>query len=104
MISGRLQVESSGLGASGMVMGAGMAAACLMPTAPMGLIFPPVVLPLWVLTAVYVGIDTYFLHSETSRIGHSAHLGGAIYGAAYYLGYLRKYGGVWSMVRRLARR
>ena len=103
-IVGARGVELSALGASGMVMGAGMSATCLMPKAPVSLMFLPVIMPLWVLMGVYVGIDMYFLGDGTSKIGHDAHLGGALYGAAYYLGYLRKYGGVWWIVRRMFRR
>lgn len=93
----------SALGASGVVMGAGAVATCLMPTAPMNFMFIPVAIPLWMMTLVYAGIDTYYLHSD-SIVGHSAHLGGAIYGVMYYLAYLRNYGGVWQMARRVMRR
>jgi membrane associated rhomboid family serine protease len=81
-----------------------MAATCLMPMAPAGVLFIPVAVPLWVLTSIYFGLDAYYLNNASSRIGHSAHLGGAIYGAMYYFGYLRNYGGVWIMLRRLLRR
>jgi membrane associated rhomboid family serine protease len=103
-IGGARGIEFSALGASGMVMGAGLAATCLMPTAPMALMFLPVAMPLWAIMSIYVGIDMYYLDEGTSKIGHSAHLGGALYGAAYYFGYLRKYGGVWRTVRRMFRR
>lgn len=96
----RMPQMVSGLGASGMVMGAGATAACLMPFAPMQIMFIPINIPLWVLTLGYAALDTYFLHSN-SPIGHAAHLGGAIYGAAFYLAYLRNYGGVWPMARRM---
>lgn len=85
-------------------MGAGAAATCLMPMAPTGILFLPFTVPLYVLMGVYVGIDLYLLGNESSRVGHSAHLGGAVYGAVFYLGYLRNYGGVWGMIRRLFRR
>jgi membrane associated rhomboid family serine protease len=103
-IVGAGRIQFSALGASGMIMGAGLAATCLMPRAPMSLLFPPVTLPLWALMGIYVGIDLYFLGDVKSKIGHDAHIGGAVYGAMYYFGNLRKYGGVWSMVRRLFRR
>ncbi|KAK3715548.1 hypothetical protein LTR37_007036 [Vermiconidia calcicola] len=93
----------SALGASGMVMGAGAAAACLMPFAPIQVFLIPVSIPLWVATLAYVGADTYFLRSETSPIGHAAHLGGSIFGFAYYFAFLRGYGGVWHMLRRRVR-
>lgn len=94
----------SGCGASGMVMGFGMAATCLFPNAPMSLLFPPVTLPMWALMGLYVGLDWYLLGSSSSRIGHSAHLGGAVFGAFYYFSYLRNLGGVWMTVRRMIRR
>lgn len=103
-IIGTGTVQLSALGASGMVMGAGMAATCLLPTAPMSLLFPPVTLPLWMLMSIYVGLDFYFLGDMRSRIGHDAHIGGAVYGAMYYFGNLRKYGGVWHLIRRMFRR
>lgn len=103
-VTGAAGVEYSALGASGMVMGAGLAATCLMPRAPMALLFPPVSMPLWALMGLYVGIDMYMLGDGSSRIGHSAHLGGALYGLMYYLGYLRNHGGVWMIVRRVFKR
>ncbi|KAK5114363.1 hypothetical protein LTR62_002615 [Meristemomyces frigidus] len=92
------RVSEVALGASGLVMGAGAVAACLMPFAPMSLMFIPIPIPLWAITALYAAVDTYFLKSETSRIGHSAHLGGALFGMVYYFGFLRKYGGIWKMM------
>ena len=92
------------MGASGMVMGMSLVATCLWPTAPAGLILIPITFPLWVLTLGYVDVDTYFLKSETSPIGHAAHLGGAAFGAAYYFAYLRGLGGIWQVVVRIVRR
>ena len=103
-IIGTGQVQFSALGASGMVMGAGLVATCLMPRAPISLMLPPITLPLWALMGIYMGIDLYYLGDVQSKIGHDAHIGGALYGALYYFGNLRKYGGVWWMVRRLFRR
>ncbi len=89
---------ASALGPSGVVMAMGAAATCLMPFAPMQIMFIPINIPLWVLTLAYAGIDTYYLHSN-SQIGHAAHLGGAIYGAIYYFAYLRRLGGISHMLR-----
>ena len=91
-----------GLGASGMVMGAGAVATCLRPFTPMNLMFIPIPVPLWVLTLLYVGLDTYYLNGS-DRVGHDAHLGGSIFGALYYLVFLRRAGGVAGMVRRGSR-
>lgn len=97
------QIMSAAQGASGMVMGAAAAATCLMPFAPMNLMFIPIPIPLWIVTSLYAAVDIWYLDSG-SRIGHSAHLGGSIYGVLYYLAYLRGHGGVWKMIaRRLGR-
>ncbi|KAF2166207.1 hypothetical protein M409DRAFT_66698 [Zasmidium cellare ATCC 36951] len=92
-----------GLGASGMVMGLGAAATCLRPSAPMNLMFIPISIPLWAITALYFGVDAYYLNSD-SKVGHSAHLGGAVFGATFYLLALRNRGGIWTMLRRGLRR
>ena len=91
--------SSTGLGASGMVMGVGAAATCLIPRFPMQILFIPVSLPLWSLTLLYAGVDTYSLHSN-SPIGHSAHLGGSIAGLLFYFGFLRRFGGIASTMVR----
>ena len=101
-VSGPQQIPS-GLGASGMVMGVGAAATFLMPFAGMQIFPIPITIPLWMLTALYVGVDTYFLHAN-SPVGHSAHLGGSVFGFLYYFVHLRRYGGVWQMLRRGMRR
>lgn len=87
----------SALGASGTVMGMSMAAACLTPfTRIMLIVFP---MPMWLASALYVGVDLYMLDSSDSRVGHSAHLGGAAFGAAYYVVFLRRFGGISRMLR-----
>lgn len=91
--------QQRALGASGMVMGVASAATCLMPFLPVSLMFIPVGIPLWATTLLFAGVDTYFLNSN-SPFGHAAHLGGAAGGVLYYLVFLRKYGGVLSMIRR----
>ncbi|RMY66777.1 hypothetical protein D0862_15155, partial [Hortaea werneckii] len=79
----------SALGASGMVLGFGAAATCLAPFTSMSVMFLPVPVPLWVLTVVYAAVDTYFLDDARSPVGHSAHLGGTVFGAVFYLGFLK---------------
>lgn len=96
-------VVDSALGASGMVMGAAGVATCLMPFAPMNLMFIPIPIPLWVLTGLYATFDIYFM-KKNDRIGHAAHLGGMAYGVLYYFLNLRRFGGVWQMARRIGRR
>lgn len=92
-------VPSFALGASGMVMGIGTAAAMLRPKTPMAL-FGIIPAPLWALVAGYVAIDSYYLDHPQSRIGHSAHLGGAVFGALYYTLFLRRFGGILGAFRR----
>lgn len=92
-----------GLGASGMVMGLGAAATLLMPFAPMNLMLIPIPIPLWAITAGYFALDSYYLNSD-SKVGHSAHLGGAVFGAVFYFLMLRNKGGIWTMLRRGLRR
>ncbi|KAI7529252.1 hypothetical protein KC331_g15318 [Hortaea werneckii] len=79
---------------SGMVLGFGAAATCLAPFTSMTVMFLPVPVPLWVLTVVYAAVDTYFLDDARSPVGHSAHLGGTVFGAVFYLGFLRRFGGI----------
>ena len=88
------------LGASGLVMGLAGTATCLLPFAPMSFMFIPIPIPLFAMTAVYFGIDAYYLDRGQTNIGHAAHMGGAVFGLAYYFSYLRNYGGLWPMVRR----
>ncbi|CAK3969842.1 Integral membrane protease [Lecanosticta acicola] len=89
----------SGLGASGILCGLGAAATCLAPFQRMILAVIP--MPLFMCTAVFFAVDTYFLNKE-SQVGHAAHLGGSVAGFAYYLAFLRNHGnGVWPMLRRL---
>lgn len=79
-------------------MGVGAVATCLVPFAPMQIMFIPINIPLWVLTIVYAAVDTYYLHSTS--VGHAAHLGGSIFGVCYYFTFLKRFGGVWYMLGR----
>ena len=90
--------QTYGLGASGAVMGVGAASALLVPRAPM-LLFGFVPVPLFVLLVCYVYYDSYYLDDPSSVVGHSAHLSGAVFGAASYLFYLRRFGGVLGRFR-----
>lgn len=75
------RTEKPALGASGMVMGLGAAAAVFNPTQTILLnFFIPV--PIWALVAGYAAFDGYYLNDERSRVGHAGHLGGAIFGLA----------------------
>lgn len=85
-----------GLGASGMVMGVGVAAAMLVPRAQM-LIFGIVPARLWMLLGGYIAWDSFYLSSPQSTVGHAAHLGGAAFGALYYTLFLRRFGGILKL-------
>ena len=72
-----------------------MATTMLAPNMRAGFLFLPVSMPLWVLTGAFFVVDTYFMQKETQTgIGHSAHIGGALWGALYYALAMRKFGGV----------
>ncbi|POS79595.1 hypothetical protein DHEL01_v202018 [Diaporthe helianthi] len=93
--------ESRGLGASGMVEGVMMATVLAQPRWPM-MVFPiPVSVPYWAVMAGFVGYDMYRLYREKmsgqkhvnwmgSYTGYAAHLGGAVFGAAFYFLGLRR--------------
>lgn len=91
------------LGASGAVMGFASAATLLAPFSKMMILPLPVPIPMWLLTSAYFAVDYYYLGAN-DRIGHDAHLGGAVFGVAYYLAALRGYGGISQTVRRLVSR
>ncbi|KAF2500076.1 hypothetical protein BU16DRAFT_522914 [Lophium mytilinum] len=80
-----------GIGASGMVMGLGAAAACLVPMQQMMVVIVPA--PLFVVVAGYFAYDFWYLNQHTGT-AHSGHLGGMAFGLLYYVLSLRKFGGV----------
>jgi membrane associated rhomboid family serine protease len=82
-------VKHVGLGASGVVMGVTGAIACMAPKWKVYL-FGVIPMPLWLFGVGAALYDTYFLGANTG-IGHSAHLGGAAFGVAYYFLRLRKF-------------
>lgn len=96
--------SAAAVGASGVVMGVGAAATCLMPFAPMNLMFIPIRIPLWAMTLAYAAVDIYYLDNASSRVGHAGHLGGSIFGLVYYFAYLRRMGGIWPMLTSRMRR
>lgn len=81
-----------GIGASGVVSGVLTTVTCMIPRLPIRVMFI-LPLPLWVATAGYFFADTYMMTSSVaSPIGHSAHIGGGLFGVAYYLLFLRRFG------------
>lgn len=91
------QPNSVSLGASGMVMGIGAAAACYAPRWPVAILLFPIPMPLWVAVGGYFLYDYYYLKAP-SNIGHAAHLGGFAFGAAY--GLLLRRGGIMRFLGR----
>ncbi len=94
----------SALGASGAVMGIVIVYACFFPDRPMYVfgVFPIAIK--W-LAVLYVGSDLLGLvRGEQDRIGHAAHLGGAVFGLLYWKFDLRIFAeGArfrWSWLRR----
>jgi membrane associated rhomboid family serine protease len=85
------------LGASGAVMGIAAVATCYAPFTPMNFMFIPINIPLWVFTVGYALLDSCYIKSESSHVGHAAHVGGALTGVAYYMLFLRKYGRLLRM-------
>jgi len=85
--------QARALGASGMVMGVGSAAACLMPNARV-LLMAVVPVPLWVLVPAYFLYDAYYLNATDSRVAHAGHIGGSVFGVVYYALVLRRFGGI----------
>ena len=94
--------RTSALGASGSVMGLAAVTTCFYPTVPVNLMFIPIGIPLWVVTAAYFAIDAYRLDSQNTRTAHAGHLGGLAFGVGYYFLALKGLVpfGVWTMIRR----
>ncbi|KAF1920559.1 hypothetical protein BDU57DRAFT_508929 [Ampelomyces quisqualis] len=78
---------ASGLGFSGVVMGITSVAACLTPTAKVA-IYGIIPVPLWGVVLGYAVYDGYYLNTN-DRTAHAGHLGGLVFGIAYYLLKLR---------------
>jgi len=91
------------LGASGAVMGFATVATCLAPLMRMSFILIPIGVPMFLVTGGFVAVDLFYL-GKNDLIGRSAHLGGALFGAVYYLAFLRRFGGISNIGRHLTRR
>lgn len=75
----RKDPEYSAVGASGALSGLLFAIAILAPTSMVSLFFF-IPMPLWLFALLYVGFSLFGMKSGLGRIGHSAHLGGALAG------------------------
>lgn len=70
----------SAIGASGAVCAVLFSAIMLNPSMRM-IIFPlPLPIPGWLFAVAYILITTFGMRNNKSRVGHSAHLGGAVIG------------------------
>lgn len=86
---------SGGVGASGSILGAFTAFACLAPKSSMSLFFVP--MPSWLWGSTFVAGSVYcMLSNSLPFIGHAGHLGGMAGGAVCYFALLRR-----PMMRRL---
>lgn len=70
-------------------MGLGAALACAAPQAKTR-VFNAFEIPLPIYMAGYALYDATMLDNVASKTGHSAHLGGFLFGAAYYFAFLRE--------------
>lgn len=87
-----------GVGASGSVLGMFAAICCMMPKMPVGFVFIPVPMPAWFGIGVFGAGSVYCaLYELIPFIGHTGHLGGMAFGAAWYFTQGRR------ILRRLGR-
>jgi len=78
------------IGASGIVMGVGAAAAFIAPKVKF-LIFGIIPMPLWVTVPAFMSLDLYLLDKSNSRTAHAGHLGGGIFGGLFAYVFLRRF-------------
>ncbi|KAH6637653.1 hypothetical protein C7974DRAFT_389931 [Boeremia exigua] len=80
--------QQRALGFSGALMGAVTVVACFVPKNTVG-IFGVIPVPLWLCVLGYGAYDGYYLNAENTRTAHAGHLGGMVFGLAYYFLKLR---------------
>ncbi len=73
------------VGASGAISALVYVSIILNPNMSMGLIFIPIPMPAWFFGGLYLAYTIIMSKKENTKIGHSAHLWGAIYGMIYLL-------------------
>jgi len=84
-IKNKADYSYNAVGASGAISAIVYVSIILNPTMSMWLIFIPIPMPAWVFGALYLAYTVFMSRKENTRIGHSAHLWGAIYGMVYLL-------------------
>ncbi|KAI1639993.1 hypothetical protein F4809DRAFT_593147 [Biscogniauxia mediterranea] len=83
-------LQQVGLGASGMINGMNVALTLLRPMLPVNVMMLPRPVPMWLATVAFAAWDYFNLdNAASSGVGHAAHLGGAAFGALFYLVRLR---------------
>ncbi len=80
--------ETRALGGSGAGMGLVTLYACMAPQSTFYMYFIPV--PAWLCAGGLVAYDLYGAMRGNDGVAHTGHLGGAAFGAAYYLLRLRR--------------
>ncbi len=73
------------VGASGAISAIVYVSIILNPNLPMGLLFIPFSLPAWIFGALYLIYTIIMSKKGNTKIGHSAHLWGAVYGMLFIL-------------------
>ena len=74
--------DARALGASGVVLALATVATWLAPHRKI-LLFFVLPLPMFVVMPLFVAMDVWGLTDTTSEVGHAAHLGGVVFGAAW---------------------
>ena len=80
-----LGARPSALGASALVNGLAAAVTVLRPLALVATPWLPASVPLYLYTLGYFAYDFCSIGSAASRVGHSAHVGGALFGLSFAL-------------------
>jgi membrane associated rhomboid family serine protease len=76
----RNHANYSAVGASGAVCGVIFASIAVFPGMSIGFFFIPVGIPGWIYGIIFVLYSIYGIRSNSSNVGHDAHLGGALIG------------------------
>jgi membrane associated rhomboid family serine protease len=71
----------SAVGASGAISGLMFALVVLNPNTPFSFFFIP--MPIWLFAILFIGFSLFGMRSQMGRIGHDAHLGGALAGLLF---------------------